>query len=148
MWFLNIWNIRKLFHHDHGTIMALWWRHSPWFLCYQWDFLLDIFTEEGSYQGLKDTTLFGLISDKSAEIRGSEYLKICQFSILNRPFSLFFFLCSYANEAVTSLPVRKICAEWRTSNIFEYLDLIYSALLSDNRAKSWHLVGTDKTYLQ
>ena len=31
---------------------------------------------------------------------------------------------------------------------FEYLDLIYSALLSDNGAKSWHLVGTDKTYLQ
>ena len=35
-----------------------------------------------SYQWLKDATLFGLISDKSAEIQGSEYWKNCQFSIL------------------------------------------------------------------
>ena len=63
------------------TMMALWWRHSPRFLCYQWDFLLDIFTEEGSYQWIKDATSFGLISDKSTEIRGSEYWKSCQFSI-------------------------------------------------------------------
>ena len=26
-----------------------------------WHFLLDIFTEEGSYQGLKDATSFGLM---------------------------------------------------------------------------------------
>ena len=35
-----------------------------------------------SYQWLKDATSFGLISDKSAEILGSKYLNICQFSIL------------------------------------------------------------------
>ena len=43
---------------------------------------LRFFTEEGSYQGLKDTTLFGLLSDKSAEILWSEYSNFCQFSIL------------------------------------------------------------------
>ena len=96
----------KLFNHDHGAIMALWWRHSPWFLCYQWDFLLDIFTEEGSYQGLKDATLFGLISDKSAEIRGSEYWKNCQFSILADS-AIFAFLsplhvCKLADDDITS----------------------------------------------
>ena len=36
-----------------------------------------------------------LISDKSAEIPGSEYWKNCQFSIQNRPFSP---SCSYANK--------------------------------------------------
>ena len=51
-------------------------------ICYQLDFLLDIFMRDRSYQGLKDATLFGLICDKSAEIRGLEYWKICQFSIL------------------------------------------------------------------
>ena len=55
-------------------------------------FLLDFFTEERSCQGLKDAISFGLISDKSAEIPGSEYWKNCQFSIRNRPFSPFFFL--------------------------------------------------------
>ena len=63
-------------------IMVLWWGHSPRFLCYQLDFLLDFFTEEGSYQGLKDATSFGLLSDKSAEILGSEYSNFRQFFIL------------------------------------------------------------------
>ena len=43
---------------------------------------LRFFTEEGSYQGLKDATSFGLLSDKSTEILGSEYSDFCQFSIL------------------------------------------------------------------
>ena len=77
-------------------IMVLWWGHSPRFLCYQLDFLLDFFTEEGSYQWLKDATLFGLISDESAQIQGSEYWKNCQFSIWNRPFSPFVFICKLA----------------------------------------------------
>ena len=59
-------------------IMVLWWGHAPQFLCYQLDFLLDFFTEEGSYQGLKDATSFGLLSDKSAEILGWKYSNICQ----------------------------------------------------------------------
>ena len=54
-------------------IMVLWWGHAPQFLCYQLDFLLDFFTEEGSYQGLKDATSFGLLSDKSPMILGSKY---------------------------------------------------------------------------
>ena len=45
----------------------VWWGLSPSFLCYQLDFLLDFFTEKRSYQGLKDATSFGLVSDKSAE---------------------------------------------------------------------------------
>ena len=46
-----------------------------------------------SYQWLKDDTSFGLISDKSTEIRGLEYWKNCQFSIQNQPFSAFLFVC-------------------------------------------------------
>ena len=72
--------------------MVLWGEHAPQFLCYQLVFLLDFFTEERSYQGLKDATSFGLISDKSAEIQGSEYWKNCQFSIRNWPFLPFFFV--------------------------------------------------------
>ena len=49
-------------------IMVLWRGHAAQFLCYQWDFLLDFFTEQGSYQWLKDATSFALISDKNAEI--------------------------------------------------------------------------------
>ena len=56
---------------------------------------LRFFTEERSYQGLKDATLFGLLSDKSAEKLEGEYSKNCQFSILatwpTQP------LCLYAN---------------------------------------------------
>ena len=52
------------------------------YLCYQLEFLLDLFTEERSYQGLKDATSISFLSDKSAEILGSKYLKIWKFSIL------------------------------------------------------------------
>ena len=52
------------------------------YLCYQLEFLLDFFTEERSYQGLKDATLMSFLSDKSAEILGSKYLIIWKFSIL------------------------------------------------------------------
>ena len=31
-------------------VMVLWWGHWPWFLCYQLDFLLDIFMRDRSYQ--------------------------------------------------------------------------------------------------
>ena len=48
-------------------VMVLWSGHVPQFLCYELDFLLDFFTEERSYQWLKDATSFGLLSDKSAE---------------------------------------------------------------------------------
>ena len=37
------------------------------YLCYQLNFLLDIFTEDKSYQYLHDATLFALLSDKSAK---------------------------------------------------------------------------------
>ena len=37
------------------------------YLCYQLDFLLDIFTEDKSYQYLQDATSFALLSDKSAK---------------------------------------------------------------------------------
>ena len=65
-----------------------------------------------SYQWLNDATLFGLISDKSAEIQGSKYWNIGQFSILAMANTeLLLHVHSYANEAVTSLPVRKFHAE-------------------------------------
>ena len=34
------------------------------YLCYQLHFLLDIFTEDKSYQYLQDATSFALLSDK------------------------------------------------------------------------------------
>ena len=37
------------------------------YLCYQLDFLLDLFTEDKSYQYLQDATSFVLLSDKSAK---------------------------------------------------------------------------------
>ena len=78
-------------------VMVLWWGHSPWFLCYHLDFLLDIFMRDRSYQGLKDATSFGLICDKSTEIWGSEYWKNFQFSILADS-AIFAFLLSSCSE--------------------------------------------------
>ena len=68
------------------------------------DFLLDFFTEERSYQGLKDATSFGLISDKSAKIRGLEYWKNCQFSIHTKSaiLGLLVGICKLADDDVTS----------------------------------------------
>ena len=43
-----------------------------------WNFFKNFFTEERFYQGLKDATLFGLLSDKSAEILGWKYSNFCQ----------------------------------------------------------------------
>ena len=62
--------------------MASWQGDSPLFLCYQLELGAHFFMRDRSYQWLKDATSFGLISDKSAEIRGLEYWKNCQFSIL------------------------------------------------------------------
>ena len=50
------------------------------YLCYQLDFLLDIFTEDKSYQYLQDATLFALLSDKSAKYSDSKYLIIWNLS--------------------------------------------------------------------
>ena len=56
--------------------------------------LSNLLTGERSYQGLKDATLFGLISDKSAEILGSKYSNLRQFSILATwPTWSFMFIC-------------------------------------------------------
>ena len=81
-----------------------------------------------SYEWLKDATLFGLISDKSAEIRGSEYWKNCQFSIRNWPFSAFLFVCfvcKVADDDITCMRkgyfrTRSMSARrpvWRISNL-------------------------------
>ena len=53
------------------------------------------------YQWLKDATSFGLISDKSAEIRESKYSNIGQFSILAMP-SCSIFVCKLADDDITS----------------------------------------------
>ena len=51
-------------------------------LCYQFDFLLDFFTEDKSYQYLQDATSISFLSDKSTEILGLKYLIIWNLSIL------------------------------------------------------------------
>ena len=63
-----------LWHHGKGIHL--------YFSVINWSWGLIFFMRERSYQWLKDATSFGLISDKSAEIQGSEYWKNCQFSIL------------------------------------------------------------------
>ena len=62
-----------------GAILWYYGEGIPPDFCYQLDFLLDFFTEEGSYQGLKDATSFGLLSDKSTEIVGWKYSNFCQY---------------------------------------------------------------------
>ena len=79
-WFWTWWT--WVGHH----IMALWWGLSLGFLSYQLESYQILWTGERSYQELKDATLFGLISDKSAEIWGSEYSNFGQFSILAMAF--------------------------------------------------------------
>ena len=113
--------------------MVLWWGHAPWFLCYQLDFLLDFFTEAGSYQWLKDATSFGLLSNKSAEKLEGNIQKIA-----NSPYEIghfhplcSIFLCKWAKwcHFQSENSVRK--AVWGMFQYFEYLDLNYSALLAD-----------------
>ena len=77
-------------------IMVLWWGHTPQFLCYQLELGAHFFMRDRSYLWLKDATSFGLISDKSAEIRGSEYWK--KWPILHTGhMELLLHVCSYAN---------------------------------------------------
>ena len=54
---------------------------SPQFLSYQLESYQILLTGERSYQGLKDATSFGLISDKSAEKLEGENLNFGHFSI-------------------------------------------------------------------
>ena len=109
----------------------VWWGLSPSFLCYQLWFLWDFFTEERSYQGLKDATLFGLLSDKSTEKLEEENSNFRQ--ILHT--GHFQPSVHMQISQVTSLPVGKSCvsqvASMENFQSFEYLDLNYSALLAD-----------------
>ena len=117
----------------------LWWGHAPQFLCYQLDFLIDFFTEEGSYQGLKDATLIGLLSDKSAEIQGLKYSNFGQFSILAN--SAIFGLRGHGlSSEWCHMHVQRLCfwkkchvgkAVWRLFQIIKYFDPNISALLAD-----------------
>ena len=60
-----------------------------------------------SYQGLKDATLFGLLSDKSAEKLEGENSNNCQFSILaiwlTQSFFMFVF-CMQISRVMSLLP--------------------------------------------
>ena len=72
-----------------------------------WSWGAHFFMRDRSYQWLKDATLFGMISDKSAEIWGSKYLNIGQFSILAMAdMKLLLHVCMQISW-VTSLPVGK-----------------------------------------
>ena len=124
-------------------VMVLWWGYSPWFLCYQLDFLLDIFMRDRSDQGLKDATSFGLICGKSAEIRGLEYWKNCQFSIVADSaifgFLLPLLVCKLADDDVTCMckgyfRTRSVSASMENFQIIKYFESDYLAILSDNRA--------------
>ena len=64
---MNIWDIRKLFYHDQAAIMACMERGFPQISLLSVRISLRFFTEERSYQWLKDATSFGLLSEKSAK---------------------------------------------------------------------------------
>ena len=69
----------------------------PGFSVISWNLFKIFFTEEGSYQWLKDATSFGLLSDKTAEKLEGEYSNICQFSILAAwQTQSFVFICKLA----------------------------------------------------
>ena len=65
-----------------GAILWYYGENIHLDFCYQLELGAHLFMRDRSYQWLKDATSFGLISDKSAEIQGSEYWKNYQFSIL------------------------------------------------------------------
>ena len=79
--------------------MVLWRGGLPRFFCYQLEFCQILLTGERSYQWLKDAILFGLLSDKSAEIREGKFKKLPILHTDRMALCLF----SYANEAVMSL---------------------------------------------
>ena len=114
--------------------MVLLWGDSLIFLCYQLDFLLDYFTEEGSYQWLNDTTLIGLLSDKSAEILGWKYSNFCQNGWICN-----FCLCGHGLNWLGSDIMRmhkgyfRVHVEGGMENfqIIKYFDPNISALLAD-----------------
>ena len=85
--------------------------------------------------GAKGCHLFGLISDKSAEKSEGENLNFGQFSILAMANIAFLFVFAHMQMSCDVTSSRKIpCGRqpvWRIFQIFEYLDLNYSALLAD-----------------
>ena len=95
-----------------------------------------------SYQWLKDATSFGLISDKSTEIQGSEYWENCQFSILAEigPFhpSWAWLTPSDVTHMCKSYFQTKLCvgqaASMENFQIIKYFESDYLVILSDNRA--------------
>ena len=95
------------------------------------------FTEEGSYQGLKDATLIGLLSDKSAEKLKGKYLNFRQ--ILHtgrfghfRPSWAWLKLTREWHHFWSENSMWKACME--NFQIIKYFDPNMLALLSDNRA--------------
>ena len=89
-----------------GTI--LWYYGEDMHLDFSvinWSWGLIFFMRDRSYQWLKDATSFGLISDKSAEIQGSKYSIIGQFSILAMAFV---FVFRMQISRVMSLLVQKL----------------------------------------
>ena len=113
------------------------------FCVISWTFLLDFLTEEGSYQGLKDATSFGLLSDKSTEILGLKYLNFRQILHTGQfghfePSWAWLKLCFHMqiNQWWCHFWSEKLCVEGQAASMenfqfFEYLYLNYSALLAD-----------------
>ena len=100
-----------------------------------WNFFVIFFTEEGSYQGLKDATSFGLLSDKSAEILGLKYSNFHRILHTGRfgHFQPSWAWLKSAESNVTS-GQKTPCGRrpvWRIFKFFEYLDLNYSVVLAD-----------------
>ena len=94
----------------------VWWGISHRFLCYQLESYQILLTGERSYQGLKDATSFGLLSDKSAEKLEGENSNNCQFSILaawlTQSFLFMIIFCMQISDVTsTSFAYKTLCAE-------------------------------------
>ena len=139
---LTFWHLTSFWHLDFLT--SFW--HFDIFLTFWYLFKLKpprpvtgpfFFTEEGSYQGLKDATSIGLLSDKSAEKLKGKYSNFHQ--ILHtgqfghfQPLWAWLKLTQEWHHFWSENSMWKACME--DFQIIKYFDPNILALLSDNRA--------------
>ena len=133
----------------------VWWGLSHRFLCYQLKSYQILLTADRSYQGLKDATLFGLISDKSAEKSEGKNINICQFSILATWLTWsFMFICKLAEwHHFCLICIQKLCVEGDRETMENWKNLNISTLISEcsyqiRRQTRWHPLESDKSYFQ
>ena len=122
-----------------APLWHVWWGLSNRFLCYQLECYQILLTGERSYQGLKDATSFGLISDKSAEKSGGkfEYLPILHTGYMDDTELCVHMQISWVMSLPPHLHTKTPCGRRLRKHgelkKFEYFDPNIWAFLSDNK---------------